>query len=298
MTDASKKARRDQAREHAREMREKERKRKTRNGWIIKGSVVLVAIAAAVVTVLVVTSIRQAEEEAARPKPGPANMISDGIILTADSAATGEIVAVPTAAIAAGEEPTPTNPADYPDKVRIVTYLDYFCPFCQAFDQTNSQQMGSWVAAGAATLEIHPIAILDRASLGTRYSTRSANAMACVANFEPDLFFQATTVMFTAQPAESTEGLTDSQIIVALSQAGVTAPEVPDCVKNETFSQWVTKATLRTNDPIPNSNLARVEATPTVLVNGILYEGPPNDAAVFEAFVSAIATNTYVPPAD
>lgn len=297
MSDASKKARRDQAREHAREQRELERRRKARNGWIIKGSVVLALVAAAVATVLVITSIRQAEEEAARPKPGPANMISDGIILTADSTGSGEIVAVPTAAIPAGGEPIATDPADYAEVVRIVAYVDYFCPVCQAFEQANVEKLGTWVAAGAATLEIHPISFLDRASLGTRYATRAANAMACVANFEPDLFFQATTVMYTAQPAEGTEGLSDNQIITALSQAGVTAPEVPDCVKNETFSQWVTKATERTTTgPIPNSTLASVTGTPTVLVNGIQYTGAANDAAAFEAFVSAIATGTYVPP--
>ena len=298
MSDASKKARRDQAREHAREMREIERKRKARNGWIIKGSVVLVLVAAAVAIVLVVTSLNNAAIEAAKPKPGPANMISDGIILTADAAGAGEIVAVPTAAIPADGEPTATDPADYPDQqVHIVTYIDYFCPFCKAFEEANAQQLGTWVSAGAATLEIHPIAILDKSSMGTRYATRSANAMACVANFQPDLFFQATTAMYAEQPAESTEGLDNDQILGVLTSAGVTAPEIANCVDKETFSQWVTKATLRTGSPIPNSTLPSVGGTPTVLVNGYQYTGAVDDATAFATFVTAVATGTYEPPA-
>lgn len=298
MSDASKKARRDQAREHARQLREIERKRKARNGWLLKGGVLLFFVAAAVVTVLVVSSLNQAAIEAAKPKPGPANMISDGIILTADSEGSGEIVAVPTPAIPADGEPTATDPDDYPEQVKIVTYLDYFCPVCKTFEQTNAEQIGTWVSGGNATLEVHPIAILDRASLGTRYATRSANAMACVANFEPNLFFQATTAMYDSQPAEGTAGLSNNDILSVLFEAGVTSEDVPDCVEKETFSQWVTQATERTASAIPNSDLTGITGTPTVIVNGIQYQGSVSDAAEFAAFVGAVATGTYVEPTE
>ena len=298
MSDASKKARRDQARDHARQQRELAAKRKKRNGWIIKGSVVLVAIAAAVVTVLIISSINQAAIEAAKPKPGPANMISDGIILTADSSGNGEIVAVPTAAIPAEGKPVATDPADYPDQVKIVTYIDYFCPVCQAFEEANSEQLGTWVASGKATLEVHPISILDGRSQGTRYASRAANAMACVANFQPDLFFQATGLMYKAQPAEGTTGLTNAQIIATLESAGATDPQVADCVNKESFKQWVTDATARTNAPLPNSEVPKLTGTPTVIVNGILYQGSINDPQEFSTFVSAIATGVYEAPTE
>jgi hypothetical protein len=76
----------------------------------------------------------------------------------------------------------------------------------------------------------------------------------------------------------------------------VTNTEVASCVTSETFSQWVSKATLRTNGPIPNSTLTGVTGTPTVLVNGIQYTGAVDDAAAFSAFVTAIATGTYEAP--
>jgi len=293
VSDASKKARRDQAREHAREMREAERKRKVRNGWFIKGGVGLALIAAAVITILVFNNVRQAEIEAATPKPGPANMISDGILLTGDG--TGSIVAVPTAAIPADGTPTPTDPTAYPDTVNIVTYIDLFCPVCQAFEQANSEQINNWVSAGVATLEVHPISILDNRSAGTRYASRAANAMACVANYQPNVFYQATTAMYASQPAEGTAGLTNDEIASVLTSAGVTEPKVSECITDETFKQWVTAATQRTGSPLPNSDVAGVSGTPTVLVNGYQYTGTLNDAAAFSEFVGAVASGSYVP---
>ena len=81
-----------------------------------------------------------------------------------------------------------------------------------------------------------------------------------------------------------------------LAQAGVTNLDVVKCINDETFKQWVTDATARTNvGPIPNSDLPRVSGTPTVLVNGYQYPGAVNDAAAFAEFVSAVASGTYVP---
>lgn len=292
MSDASKKERRDQAREHAREMREAERKRKVRNSWILRGSVGIALVAVAVITVLVVNSVRQAEIDAATPKPGPANMLSDGILLQGDG--TGEIVAVPTAGIAVGGEMVPTDLTKHADTVNIVTYVDYFCPVCQAFEQANAEQLGTWVSSGAATLEVHPIAILDGASLGTRYASRAANAMACVANYQPNVYFQASNAMYANQPEEQTTGLKNAEIASILAQAGATDVNIASCINDEEFKQWVTAATDRTNvGPIPNSELARVQGTPTVLVNGYQYPGSISDANEFAQFVSAVASGSY-----
>lgn len=294
MSDVSKKARRDEAREHARDMREAERKRRSRNSLILKIVVGLVLVAVAAGTVWGITAFRQAAIDAATPKPGPANMLSDGIILQGDG--TGQIVAARTPAIPPKGEPTPTNPDDYADGVvRIVMYVDYFCPVCQVFEATNALQLKKWVSAGAATLEIHPIAILDRASLGTRYASRSANAAACVAEFAPDSFFGATAALYAQQPAENTSGLTNEEIVTVLQSAEIDDPDVTACIDDERFSQWVTAATERTREAIPNSDLPGIAGTPTVIVNGVLYEGAVDDQAAFDAFVTAIATDTYVP---
>lgn len=280
MTEDSKKARRDIARETARLMREEEKRRARRNRIITQLAVVIGAIAVAVVIVLIVSSSIKP------PIAGPLNMASDGILLQGDG--TGEIVGVQTPGVPVDGEPTATDPTDYTDTANIVIYVDYLCPFCAQFEQTNAETIGTWVSQGLATVEYHPISILDRASLGSRYSTRAANAAACVANFQPDLFFQANAALFSAQPPESTSGLTNEELASVIAQVGVTDLEVVTCINDETFSRWVSDATERTKNAVPNSSLDAIRSTPTVLVNGQQYEGAPNDGAAFQAFVSEI----------
>ncbi len=285
MTDASKKARRDHAREVARELREQERKRRKRNRIFLQGGVILGLIAVAAIVVVVVQSGVKA------PVDGPANMASDGILLQGDG--SGNIVGVPTKGTPAGSDPTPTDQKKLTTPVNITVYVDYFCPICGAFEGANAQQLGTWVAGGQATLEIHPISILDRSSLGTKYSTRSANAMACVANYNPNAYFQANTAMYNNQPKEGTEGLTNADIIKVLAGAKASSAAIERCINDGTYEDWVTQATNRTSTgPIPNSSLTAVKGTPTVIVNGEQYTGDVTDANAFATFVAGLATNT------
>ena len=62
---------------------------------------------------------------------------------------------------------------------------------------------------GTITLGIHPIAILDRQSQGTEYSTRAANAMYCVAVADGEAAVPFMQAMFANQPEEGSTGLTD-----------------------------------------------------------------------------------------
>jgi protein-disulfide isomerase len=280
MAEESKKARRDYARETARIMREEEKKRRRRNRILTQVGVVVGAVAVALIVVLVVQSSIKP------PIAGPANMASDGIVLTGDG--TGEIVGVETKGIPIDGKPTPTDTEDYADTVNIVVYVDYMCPFCRAFEQTNAETIGTWVSQGLATVEYHPIAILDNVSQGTKYSSRAASAMACVAAYQPDSFFQANAAMFSNQPPESTSGLTNEEIASVIAQAGVTDVDVVKCITDERYVRWAADATERTKSAIPNSSLERIGSTPTVLVNGEQYTGAPDDAAAFQAFVSEI----------
>ncbi len=66
------------------------------------------------------------------------------------------------------------------------TYIDFMCPVCNQFEQLYGEAIDDLVDDGTITLNIHPISILDRASQGTEYSTRAANAMYCVAAADAD----------------------------------------------------------------------------------------------------------------
>jgi protein-disulfide isomerase len=212
-------------------------------------------------------------------------MASDGIVLSGDGTT---VSAVTTDATPADGSPTPSA-AGTAEKPSIVVYLDYMCPFCGQFDTTNAEQLETWVTQGAADLEIHPLGFLDNASLGSKYSTRAANALACVANYQPDAALDVNTALFAQQPAENTTGLTDDELVTLVEGAGVDDPAVASCVTGGEFTDWVASATERAlNDPLPNSDLAAVSATPTVLVNGQQYQGSPTDAAAFAQFVDEV----------
>jgi protein-disulfide isomerase len=277
-----KKARRDAAREKARLQREAERKRKLRNRRITQG-VVIVAILAvlAVVGVVIFNGVGGAQASAA----GPKNMISDGILLTGNGKT---ITATRTAGLKAGEKPVPTDVNAHSKTVNIVTYIDYQCPYCDEFETTNETQMMEWVTAGVATLEIHPIAILDSSSDGTDYSTRSANAAACVANYEPDKYLAVNKVFYANQPKEGTTGLTNAKLVSLVKKAGADNAKIPACINGETFRTWVGDATSRAlKGPLPNSNVKAVTGTPTVIIDGTQYNGSLTSASDFSNAVEA-----------
>ena len=271
--------RREAAREKARILREEQKKRERRNKVLIQGGIIVAVLAiAALVGTLIFQNVQP-------DGPGPKNMASDGILLT--SGEGGAVAAVETPALAADETPTPTVPDESGTVANIVTYIDYLCPFCGQFEATNGESMRTMVESGAATLEVHPIAILTNKSAGTQYSLRAANAAACVADSSPDAFLDYNAILFQNQPDEGTEGLTDDQLKDLAGEAGVSdMSTVEQCIDDQQFKSWVQDATNRAlTEPVPNSELSSITGTPTVLVNGQQYSGALEDPQEFQAFV-------------
>ena len=259
----TKNQRRDAAREKARELREQQRNRDRRNKFILQGSLIVVTLGIVAAIVLVIYSTIRP------PAPGPLNMLSDGIKI-------GEgFKAVPTAGLRPGSEPVPSASNASSDILDIRVYLDYMCPYCDGFEKANSDQIAKLVKDGAATVEFHPVAILDRASMGTKYSTRAANAAACVANYSPDNFFDFNSILFEHQPEESTSGLSDEELVGYAKEVGVSKfSKVSECITSQQFKSWVGAATDRfTTQPLPGVAAQPVQpgATPTVFVNGQEY---------------------------
>lgn len=279
--------RREAAREKARILREEHKKRERRNRFLIQGGIIVAVVAiAALVGTLIFQSVRP-------EGPGPANMASDGILLTASE--EGTISAVETAALDAGEEPTPTQPDESGTVANIVMYVDYLCPFCGQFEATNSESIRTMVESGAATLEVHPIAILINKSAGTQYSLRAANAAACVADNSPDSFFDYNAILFENQPEEGSTGLTNNELKQLAADAGVSSlPAVERCIDDVQFKSWVQDATNRAlTEPVPNSELDAITGTPTVLVNGQQYGGSLENPEEFQAFVVQATSATF-----
>ena len=115
---------------------------------------------------------------------------------------------------------------------------------------------------GSITLGIHPISILDGQSNGTQFSTRAANAAYCVAAADPDASLPFLQAMFENQPAEQSNGLTNSEILEIASGVGVTG--IDSCVNDGTYAGFVAEKTEATPIQPGSSGIG----TPTIAVNG------------------------------
>jgi len=277
----TKNQRREAAREAARLEREKQKQRDRLRRWLIPtvSTVAILAIAAAIVWAFV------SNQPAAQSVAGPRNMISDGILFTADD--SGAVVPVETGAIPPSGTPTPTDQGD-DGLAHIVTYVDFSCPACKSFEEAYSTSIQALVAAGVATLEVHPIAILDRAYLSSRYSSRSNNVGACVADAAPESFLDVMTALYTNQPAEGTSGLTDAELIDVVHGAGLVNEDVDACIEDELFGPWVTAATDRqTNNPDLVAPGAQGFSTPTIVVNGEVWDRSVDVMDFIQSHISA-----------
>lgn len=245
------------AKERAREMRTQHKKQERRRRLILQLSVLGGAVAVLAVVTVTLISMNQS------PARGPLNMASDGIKIGQ------ELTAVRTPGLVPGEQPAASKTND-DGVIDIQLYVDYLCANCGTFEQNNAEQLRQWVESGAATLEIHPIALLTTKSAGTQYSLRAANAAACVAEFSPDSFFDFHDALFVDQPQEGTEGLSDEQLVKRATGAGVTnISKVRTCIEKKRFSSWVQAATVRAlNGPIPNADIPAITTAPTIIVDG------------------------------
>jgi protein-disulfide isomerase len=274
--------RRAHAREEARLMREKTKKSEKRRRLFIQGGVGVAIIAVIVIVVLVVIQNNANNVVAASTASGPKNMLSDGILFHGQN---GTATPVATKAIAPKKKPVATDYSKYKNKANIIEYIDLQCPYCQEFLITNLANEDKWVAAGKATLEIHPLSFLD--SPTNNYSSRAANAVACVANYDPKDFLAVIKTMYADQPAEESTGLTNSKIISMLSSSGASGSKIAGCVNGESFKKWVTVATARANVSVfgGDSTTSKI-STPTVFVNGQQYTGTLTDTSTFNDFVN------------
>lgn len=191
-------------------------------------------------------------------------------------------IPVGTGGVAGVDVPTDAN--------RVDLYIDLLCPVCNQFEQINAADIDELREAGTIAVYYHPIAILDSRSAGTNYSTRAANAVAVVADKDPEHMLDFISVLFANQPEENTPGL-DDDTIAALA-GGVGVPEdVTATFKNGEFSKWVTAATDRASQD-------GLQGTPTVMVNGEILDQadvPYFQEGVLKTYLESLPKPTTTP---
>lgn len=231
-----------EARNKARELRaaqvaaERRRRRQLRLfGWI--GGLVIAGLLAGI-TVVVINAVSEDDDGRANGElVVPANADDSGAILVGQ--------------------------ADAP--VTVAIYQDYICPGCGAFEKANGHELERLVNAGKIKMELHPLAFLDEYSQGTRYSSRTANALATVADRAPESVLAFNRGLYAEQPPENSRGLSDDKIAEIATKAGV-PQEVVDTFKDDIFAQWVADGTEAAFD-------SGIEGTPIIKINGKRYSG-------------------------
>lgn len=262
-TNQTKAQRRDAARAEALALQKKQQASEKRNRVIVLGVLGLAVIGLIVAVVLILTEGQKTPME--KVDNVPAGVVEDtGIPVGADGVAGTSNEGATT----------------------LDVYVDYMCPICGQFEQTNSASIAEMREAGDITLVVHPVSILDRTSQGTEYSTRAASAAAWVADQAPEQFSAFHDALFASQPEEGTTGLSDEQIAQVAEQAGVpaeVAAGISDGQARETYEEWVAASTDAATSDEALFNADGGFGTPTVLIDGERFEGWQAPGALTEA---------------
>jgi protein-disulfide isomerase len=144
----------------------------------------------------------------------------------------------------------------------VEMHLDFMCPICGQFEEINGKDLRSVIDDKEATVHLSTRRFLDSNSTSGDYSTRAANAAACVYDDDPDNFMDFQTSLFDNQPKEGTEGLSDDELAQYAKKAGA-SDSVSSCIDEGTFKPWVRKVV----DPAADET-SDGKGTPYVTVDG------------------------------
>ncbi|XAS64611.1 DsbA family protein [Pseudarthrobacter sp. So.54] len=273
------------AREKAREIREAQLKKEKRNKLLIGWGIVAAVVAIIVVVALVVTSNIQKNAPVADEGPTPANgNVYGGVTLLANSeVAKTEPGTVRIADLSAPAETPPaeiTAPgaeAEAGKPVKVVLFIDFICPVCKNFETQYNETLTKLRNEGKITVEYRPLGFLDTRST-TNYSSRAANAAACVVNESPEKYADFVNMLFQKQPAEGSAGISDADLKKMATDAG--AKSIDTCVDGKTYRPWVKYATQQAAS-------IGVTGTPTVLVEGKQWGKGDSAQTPFDQFLQA-----------
>lgn len=249
-----------EAREQARQVMEERKRREQRASFLIKWGVVAAVIAILVIIGLIIAGNIRGQVPDAGPAPAHGNQ-NGGITLTSSTELAASDADEVDVASLPEEDPSPADPppgiqtsaADEP--VQVVAYVDVNCVHCANFEQTHGEQIKTWLDEGAITFEYRNVAFLDGNSR-TQYSSRSAAALACVADSSPEAYWDFSAALFgNFQNGE----LSDEELADMAAQAG--AGDISACLEEGTFRPWVKYGTEA-------AAAYGIGGTPTVFIDG------------------------------
>lgn len=221
----------------------------------------------------------------------PANLATGGIMFTGGEGDSLRVIeteqlpanSFPDVSELVGDDGTS------PDRIQL--YLDYRCPACLTFEQANGDTLERAAQSGAV-VELQPLTFLDGASAGNFYSSRVSGAMACLAENQPEIAWEAHRALLSPefQPVGGIPGPDNVALVERIEgAAGPLNDEARSCISEEqhvvfaqALSNWIS------TNPVPRAEIPdlRVEGTPLTLVNGVAYAGDISDPAAFSKFLA------------
>lgn len=258
MSQKTSKQQRSTGRDAARRILDTEKKGRRRRSVLIKTGIVAAIIAAVTVAGFIIGSSASSDVADAGPVPDNGN-IYGGIMLPAPERPDETDLQVDTAAIPpAAAEGIPAGVAapESGKPAKVVLYLDANCSHCAAFEEKYGTLLEARVQDGLIDLETRSVAFLDRAS-PTNYSSRAANALACVADWAPDKYLPFTRAMFRAGQEN---GELANKDLIALAES-FDVKNAQECITEGTFRPFA-----KFTDAAAEAH--GITATPAVFING------------------------------
>ncbi len=250
------------AREKAAQMRAAQEAAAKRKSLFVKlgvlGAVILVI--ALVVTLIVQNNDTKVADAGAVPAGGNA---AGGILVTSPTTVadkTVENVDITTLQ-APSEVPAKPEARDLTvgkkgEPVNITMFVDANCVHCADFEATYGKQINDWLAAGDVTVEYRNVGYLDGGS-ATNFSSRAANALACVANDTPKAYMPFVTALW----GHYQQGEMKNAQLAEMAIANGASKDVTSCIDKGEFRSFVQYATQV-------AKYDGVAGTPTIIVQG------------------------------
>lgn len=202
---------------------------------------------------------------------GMALVVLVGFLLTRALDTSTDVSAAPAGA---SEHGVTVGDPDAPHTV--IVYEDFLCPFCGELEAATRDDFERLAEEGELLVEYRPFNLLERIS---DYSPRAVNAFAVVLEESgPEVAKRYHDLLFDNQPSESGP-FPDTQDLLDLAvEAGAEEDEVSEGILEVTMRDWVDDATAAAIE-------AGVQGTPTVILDGEVVQGLPQDIldAVLEA---------------
>ncbi|MFI9504738.1 DsbA family protein [Nocardia sp. NPDC052566] len=133
------------------------------------------------------------------------------------------------------------------DPVMTITE-DMQCPLCRSFDSVSGPAIAGLLDQQKIAVAYRVIAIRDRDST-TEYSSRAANASACVAEADKSKWLAWRRAVLDRVPAQGSPGPTDRELIDLAGRAGITAStQLTDCVTSGRYRAFVANQTKKATE--------------------------------------------------